>query len=284
MSLQSSSAVSGDEPTHSNYWHIKHANLDSEVERLDGLHHGLKKYMNGKLCLAQLGFPKKILELGAGTGIWAAEAATIYPDADVLATDISPLPPRPLPPNVSFKQFDLLKEFPAELKPGTYDVIHARFLFIHIPNPFEIFSRILPLLAPGGHLLIEDISVNADVKGDVPAIRSAYTALVRAWEDAGQNPLYASQLSSFLEKEGLKVGEDHVVLPISPLSDEPKIRGLGETLRTSWNRSFDYEPSEKLVNAGYTREMHAKRKEEMANGTPWEYHTDLYFTWAQREE
>lgn len=61
--------------------------------------------------------------------------------------------------------------------------------------------------------------MNANVKGNVPAIRSAYTALVRAWEDAGQNPLYASQLSSFLEKEGLKVGEDHVVLPISPLSD-----------------------------------------------------------------
>lgn len=62
---------------------------------------------------------------------------------------------------------------------------------------------------------------------------------------------------------------------------DPKIRGLGETLRTSWNRSFDYEPSEKMVNAGYTREMHAKRKEEMASGVPWEYHTDLYFTWAQ---
>lgn len=39
-----------------------------------------------------------------------------------------------------------------------------------------------------------------------------------------------------------------------------------------------------MVNAGYTREMHAKRKEEMASGTAWEYHTDLYFTWAQRAE
>lgn len=91
--------------------------------------------------------------------------------------------------------------------------------YLQIPNPFDVLSRILPLLAPGGHLLIEDISINADVKGDIPAIRSAYTALVRTRENAGQNSVYASQLFSFLEKEGLKVDEDHVVLPLSPLSD-----------------------------------------------------------------
>ncbi|VDC02616.1 unnamed protein product [Peniophora sp. CBMAI 1063] len=274
--------ASGAESEQSNYWHLKHANLDSENERLDGLHYGLKKYMDGKLCLADLGSPKKILELGAGTGTWAAEAATVYPEAQVLATDISPLPARSFPPNVTFKQLDLLKEFPDELKPGTFDVIHGRFLFIHLPKPFDVLARVLPLLAPGGHLLIEDISVTADVKGNVPAIRSAYTARVRGWEKGGQNPVYASQLASFLAKNGLKVGEDHVVLPINPLSDDPKIRGLGETLRTSWNRSFSYEPSEEMIKLGYTLEMFEKRKEEMAGDEAWEYHTDLYFTWAQR--
>ena len=57
--------------------------------RLDELHYGLRKYMDGKLCLAPLDSPKKILELGfvaipsrassakltftihsAGTGVW----------------------------------------------------------------------------------------------------------------------------------------------------------------------------------------------------------------------
>ena len=68
------------------------------------------------------------------------------------------------------------------------------------------------------------------------------------------------------------------------MSLDPKIRGLGETIGTSWNRSFSYEPSEKMIEGGYTREMHAKRKEELASGVPWEYNVDLYFTWAQRAE
>lgn len=65
---------------------------------------------------------------------------------------------------------------------------------------------------------------------------------------------------------------------------DSKIRDLGETFRTSWNRSFDYEPSEKMVNGGYTHEMHTKRKEEIASSEPWEYHTDLYFIWARRAQ
>lgn len=39
---------------------------------------------------------------------------------------------RPLPRNVAFRQLDLLKDFSHELKPGTFDVIHGRFLFIHV--------------------------------------------------------------------------------------------------------------------------------------------------------
>ena len=80
---------------------------------------------------------------------------------------------------------------------------------------------------------------------------------------------------------------------------EPRIRGLAETLRTSWNRSFSYEPSPALVAAGYTHEMHARRKAEMMDAgaaeggsggggdsaaSRWEYHTDFYLLWARKKD
>ncbi|KAI0027130.1 S-adenosyl-L-methionine-dependent methyltransferase, partial [Vararia minispora EC-137] len=256
--------------------------------RLDSLHRGLKNYMDDKLCLAPLGDfkPKKILELGCVASCRAIEAATLFPDADVLATDISPLPDRPLPSNMKFMKMNILEPIP--LEPASYDLIHARFTFVHLPDPLAALMRVVALLRPGGWLLIEDIAVNADVVGDVPGTRAAYTALIKLWENAGQEPRYAARLADTLRAEGLfaQVDAHHVPLPIHPLSDDPKIRGLGATIRTSFQRSFTYEPSPALVEAGYTSSMHALRKEEMegvdAEARQWTYSVDMYIVSAQK--
>lgn len=66
----------------------------SELDRLDLQHHMLTMLFGGKLHLAPLNEPKKILDLGTGTGIWAIDMADLYPDATVIGTDLSPVQPQ----------------------------------------------------------------------------------------------------------------------------------------------------------------------------------------------
>ena len=44
--------------------------------------------------MAPLKEPKKILDLGTGTGIWAIDMADLYPDANLIGTDLSPVQPQ----------------------------------------------------------------------------------------------------------------------------------------------------------------------------------------------
>lgn len=81
--------------------------------------------------------------------IRAASAAEEFPKAEVLAVDMTELPPRfihflfkpfnlkasnnvgtrEFPPNVCFQQLDVLKDFPWK---DPFDVIHMRLLLFHV--------------------------------------------------------------------------------------------------------------------------------------------------------
>jgi len=50
--------------------------------------------LDGKLHLAPLDAPHRILDIGTGTGIWAIDVADEYPMAEVIGTDLSPIQPR----------------------------------------------------------------------------------------------------------------------------------------------------------------------------------------------
>ena len=49
--------------------------------------------LSGELHLAPLEHPKRILDIGTGTGIWAIEMADRFPNAIVIGTDLSPTQP-----------------------------------------------------------------------------------------------------------------------------------------------------------------------------------------------
>jgi len=59
------------------------------------LHHAVMSLLlDGKLHLAPLDAPQRILDIGTGTGIWAIDVADEYPMAEVIGTDLSPIQPR----------------------------------------------------------------------------------------------------------------------------------------------------------------------------------------------
>lgn len=109
--------------------------------------------------LADLGVAEgwRCLEAGAGAGSvarWLSEQ--VGEKGSVLATDINPalLEGTDLP-NLEVRRHDLQTE---ELPIGEFDLIHCRLVLVHLPAREEILRRMAGALAPGGWLLVEDIS------------------------------------------------------------------------------------------------------------------------------
>jgi len=81
-------------------------NDEKELNRMDIEHHNQRLQMGGALHLCPLENPEEVLDLGTGTGIWCIDMADLYPTAQVLGTDLSPVQPSWVPPNCRFEVDD----------------------------------------------------------------------------------------------------------------------------------------------------------------------------------
>ena len=46
--------------------------------------------------------PRAILDIATGTGDWAIQMGDLFPQSEITATDLSPIQPAEVPPNVNF--------------------------------------------------------------------------------------------------------------------------------------------------------------------------------------
>ncbi|KAF8587799.1 S-adenosyl-L-methionine-dependent methyltransferase [Ramaria rubella] len=250
------------------------------------MHEAIKFYLDGRLSLAPIesSCPKKILELGSGSGAWAIQAAETFPDADVLAIDLTPLPARPLPPNVQFHLHDVTRPFPFEA--GTFDIIHARFLFVHLPRVEEVLARTMQLVKPGGWLLLDDLENVFKDAGLGPGQRAFWEGLNVHVRSKGSNPLVPAAFQGILETSELfsEVNAKKVVIPISkwehPINDIG-IRRIAESFRRSFVRSTKGIAGNAEVER-VTHEIVEAAVEEMNDPTR-NMHMDVHMTWSKRK-
>lgn len=75
-----------------------------ERERLQLQSDIILKTFGGNLFFApiQRSSPRRILDIATGTGEWAIQMGDKFPQAQVIATDLSPIQPGEVPPNVNF--------------------------------------------------------------------------------------------------------------------------------------------------------------------------------------
>lgn len=133
-------------------------NDDTEQERLDMTHHVFRLALSGELCATKLDNVQRILDVGTGTGIWAIEMGDLYPNAEIIGTDLSPVQPEWVPPNVVFEIDDAIDTWTYPM--DHFDFIHARTLGGSIRDWPAFLRQCYDHLTPGGKLEIAEGRAN----------------------------------------------------------------------------------------------------------------------------
>ncbi|RDW80218.1 S-adenosyl-L-methionine-dependent methyltransferase-19 [Coleophoma cylindrospora] len=129
-------------------------NDESEQAREDMKHAMMVSVCGGKLFLAPIEQPRRVLDIGTGTGIWAIDVGDAYSTAEVLGIDLSPIQPDWVPENVKFMVDDA--ESPWLHPPNTFDFVHARHMCSGIKDWPRLISEAYAHMQPGGWIEISD--------------------------------------------------------------------------------------------------------------------------------
>ncbi|KAG8361666.1 hypothetical protein FVEN_g994 [Fusarium venenatum] len=129
------------------YWG---SNDKQQNDLMDLTHHILTLGLGDKLHLAPVikHDVKNVIDIGTGTGIWAIDFADQYPEAQIIGTDLSPIQPSWIPPNLQFIIEDCTWDW--SFTSGFADYIHARWLMGSIRNWDSFFSEAFRVSKPGG--------------------------------------------------------------------------------------------------------------------------------------
>lgn len=156
----------------------------------------------------------RCLEVGAGTGTvarWLLEEAGVE-EVVALDRDTSRLD-LPADPRLRVVAGDLTDE---SLCPGSFDLVHARFVLMHLPQRRRLITRLVGWLAPGGRLLLGDALEVPDALDTSSAYRRTMDALWEALRSTiGTDTSSVPAYPHFLREEGLRhVGAEMHVPPL----------------------------------------------------------------------
>ncbi|KAF5599123.1 methyltransferase [Fusarium pseudocircinatum] len=135
------------------YWA---ANDEQQNESMDIVHHFLSLLLDDKLFLSPLKDDiQSALDIGTGTGRTivsmkapGSDFADQFPSAKVVGTDISPIQPSWVPPNLEFHIDDCTQ--PWTFAPDSIDFVHMRYLFGSIKDWSALFKEAFRACRPGG--------------------------------------------------------------------------------------------------------------------------------------
>ncbi|KAF7378397.1 S-adenosyl-L-methionine-dependent methyltransferase [Mycena sanguinolenta] len=255
-----------------------------EIGRLDEMSVAFTRYLEGKLCPAHLDglHPRKILDLGCGTGAWAIQAAMQFPDAEVLAVDVVPLPDRALPPNVRFERVDLEKEL-MNLEPEAFDIVYSRQVLVHLSNADAVVKRFAQLVKPTGILILADVDFGSMFETGGEATRRFLSHFMTVWNARGADVEFGRKIAESMSSSGLfpaGVNVHRILMPLNGTGADDATNELGIALRKSWLTAAD-SLGKTLTRDGFTEFM-AKEQEAELNQKDCKTVWNMYFCWGQR--
>ncbi|ORA73927.1 hypothetical protein BST25_11060 [Mycobacterium heidelbergense] len=206
---------------------------DVEIEnaRLRNLQQASDSSTISHLDAIGVGSGWRCLEVGAGAGSIASWlGARVGPTGSVLATDVNVDRLGNLPGNVEVRQHDIRHE---ELEPAAYDLVHCRFVLMHLADPVAALKKMTASLAPGGWLVVEEGDLGlVEFAGAAESARATEVlhTLHEQWVAAGiVNSFFGRQLPGLV----LALGLESFGVDVSTATGEPG-QPAYEAMRLGW--------------------------------------------------
>ncbi|KYK60315.1 methyltransferase domain-containing protein [Drechmeria coniospora] len=211
-----------------------------EQERLELQGVALKKLFGDRLFFAPLSEatpPRTILDVATGVGDWAIQMGDLFPNSEIIATDLSPIQPKQVPPNVCFYVEDSSDPWEYSQK---FDYIHTRITF-GCWSSFEkqIAQQAFDLLEPGGWFESQetDSTILCDdgtMRADGP-FSTWFHKITAAGEQCDRPTILGSTLKEIYERVGfVDVQERIFKMPTNAWAKDEMINKLG----LMWERNL----------------------------------------------
>ncbi|KAK1708926.1 methyltransferase domain-containing protein [Colletotrichum acutatum] len=206
-------------------------NDEREMDRLDLSHLVVVKTIGNRFFLAPVDTETthRILDVGTGTGIWAIEVADLFPTAEIIGNDLSPIQPEWVPPNVKFEVDDVECAWIVNKK---YDFIFSRGMAASIGDWPRLVRRIYENLAPNGWAEFEDMSViygcdDGTVTEDLALMKWA-RLFAEACQKLGREDSPGPKLEDWVRQAPFKnVVHQHFKIPLGPWPKDAHNKDVG---------------------------------------------------------
>ncbi|KAB8288222.1 hypothetical protein EYC80_010223 [Monilinia laxa] len=263
-------------------------NDDDEQDRMDLLHHVFNLVLEGKLYLAPIENPQRVLDVGTGTGIWAIDFADQYPSSHVVGCDLSPIQPGWIPPNLEFEVDDVEDTWRYSQK---FDFIHIRSLGGSIASWPHLLDQAFNNLNEGGYIELVDFEYHGysdDGTGDLaPSFQKWQAGLDEASKLFGRELNVAMKFKDWLNEAGFEaVVERHWRLPMAPWARDRRNKEIGLYLQQNmldatvaygmahFTRILGWSPEEyQVLAAGVRNEFKDSRVHNWCN---------MYIVWGRK--
>ncbi|TVY49618.1 Secondary metabolism regulator [Lachnellula occidentalis] len=191
------------------------------------LSHVFALLYEGRLYYSPLENPHRVLDAGTGTGIWAIDFADRHPESFVIGSDLSPIQPGWIPPNLEFEVDDI--EDTWRHKP--FDFIHMRMMAGAIKDWPALVAQAYDNLQPGGWLEFceFEVWVHCQNTDEVPQMIHKWQAgLTDAGERIGRTFDVAPNLKMWMEEAGfVGITENIIKVPDTPWPKDPRWKEIG---------------------------------------------------------